>query len=398
MTLLTPFILVAIIGLPIILSGIQFDDDKKIVVIDQTGLYSSQKLDSFEGYTFEYIDAPKSSSSKEEGTFGVLQITADLTQNPRAISIFSEKQVPANLVNYLDYHFSELVKQQQLDALSHTQNIDKETLDQVQLVLSNKIKVTSIKLDEDGKEQETSAQLVTFVAMGFTILLYMFVATYGAMVMQGVIEEKSNRIVEVMISSVRPFDLMMGKIIGIGLVGLTQMLIWGIIMGGAVSVLQGLFGQSDGSSIQESLIYAQNINWAQLIASFVIYFIGGYLIYASTFAMFGSTVDNPQDAQQFVFPVTMLLLFALYAGIYSTSNPDGPLSVWTSIIPFTSPVVMVNRIAFGVSTGELILSIVLLITTSILMVYLAARIYRVGIFMYGKKSSLKEISKWVFYK
>lgn len=399
MTLLTPFIFVAIIGLPVLLAGIQSGESKKIVIIDQTGLYSNQKIEDFDGYSFEYIkESGTPTENRNEGTFGILQITSDLTENPKAVSIFSEKQVPANLINYLNNHFSETLKDQQLESLAHSQNIDRKTLDQVQVILANKIEVASIKWSEDGQEQETSAHFVTIIATAFSLLLYMFVATYGAMVMQGVIEEKSNRIVEVMISSVRPFDLMMGKIIGIGLVGLTQILLWGVIMGSAFLAMQTIFGQGGDSSIQESLIYAQNVNWGQLIASFIIYFVGGYLVYASTFAMFGSAVDNPQDAQQFILPVTLLLLFALYAGIYSTSNPDGPLAVWTSIIPFTSPVVMVNRVAFGVGTGELILSISLLLVTAILMVYIAARIYRVGIFMYGKKPSMKEISKWLFYK
>lgn len=398
LTLLTPFIFVGIFAFPLLLSGIQSDEAKKIIVIDQTGLYDNLKLENFEGYEFESIGSGTAVDNRNSETFAVLQITDNLTKNPKAVTIFSEKQTPTNLLNYLDYYFSEVVKNQQLTTLSDTQNIHKETLNQVQVILASKIKVTNIKWTDDGKEQETSSQFVSIVAMVFSLLLYTFVATYGAMVMQGIIEEKSNRIVEVMISSVRPFDLMMGKIIGIGLVGLTQMLIWGIIMGTGVSVMQSMLGQNEGSTIQEMLFFAGNVNWAQLVSSFLIYFIGGYLIYASTFAMFGSTVDNPQDAQQFVFPVTLLLMFALYAGIYSTSNPDVPLAVWTSIIPFTSPVVMINRVAFGVSTGELILSMSLLIATSILMIYLAARIYRIGIFMYGKKPSIKEISKWLFYK
>lgn len=399
MTLLTPFIMLAIIGLPLILAEIS-GESKQIVIIDQTGLYSSLEIEEYDGYTFKQIEeSDKPERSEDNGVFAVLQISSNLSENPRGVSIFSEKQIPNGLMNHLDNIFSELVKEQRLENLSNSQNIDKETLNQVQVILASQIKVSSYKWSDDGEEQETSSHFVTFVALGFTFLLYIFVSTYGGMVMQAVVEEKSNRIVEVMISTIKPFDLMLGKIIGIGLVGLTQMLIWGLIMLVAIPIMQSIGNQSpEMGEMQETLGYIQNVNWGQLISSFMIYFIGGYLIYASIFAMFGSTVDNPQDAQQFVLPVSLLLLFALYAGMYSTSNPDGPLAVWTSIIPFTSPIVMVNRIAFGVSTSELITSMVLLIATAILMIYLAGRIYRVGIFMYGKKPSLKEIGKWFFYK
>lgn len=399
MTIFMPFLFAVLAFAPMFLADIKESDNKRIVVIDQTGLYSSQ-LKDFENYTFEVVAEENAPASKPQAdVFAILQITDNLSQNPKAVSIYSEKQAPAPLIRYLDSFFSETVKEDKLAQLSKSANVDKQTLQEIQQILtSNKIAINSIKWDKDGNETKTSAEVAAVIAIVFSLLVYMFVTTYGAMVMHGVIEEKSNRIVEVMISSIRPFDLMMGKIVGIGLVGLTQILIWGLILSIVMPILQIAIGQDASGGMLESVALIQNINWTELILSFFAYFVGGYLIYASIFAMFGSTVDNPQDSQQFMLPVTLLLVFALYAGMYSVNNPDGPLAFWTSMIPFTSPVVMVVRVAFGVPIEELITSICILFITAILCIKMAAKIYRVGILMYGKKTSFKEIYKWMLYK
>jgi ABC-2 type transport system permease protein len=243
----------------------------------------------------------------------------------------------------------------------------------------------------------------------------MFVLLYGAMVMQGVMEEKTNRIVEVMVSSVKPFDLMMGKIIGIGLVGLTQMFIWGILIAAILSGSMMFFGSASstmdivatGSNMPQmpmdnevAVIIQQvlnTINFSEIGACFVLYFIGGYLLYASLFAAIGSALDQPEDSQQFMVPITMLMVFSLYAGIYSMENPDGPLAMWCSMIPFTSPIVMMVRLPFDIPLWQLIISLLLLFATAIFIVWISARIYRVGILMYGKKPSIKEMIKWLKY-
>jgi ABC-2 type transport system permease protein len=246
----------------------------------------------------------------------------------------------------------------------------------------------------------------------------MFIMMYGAMVMQGVMEEKTNRIIEVMISSVRPFDLMMGKIIGIGFVGLTQVFLWGIITTILVSVGGFMFsGGVDVASLQagpqmgmmdanalasssgnEIMGIINSINIAEIGISFIIYFIGGYMLYASIFAAIGSAVDSQEDTQQFMAPVTIFMIFALYAGIYSMENPDGPLAFWCSMVPFTSPIVMMVRIPFEIPLWEKLLSVSLLYASAIGIVWLSAKIYRVGILMYGKKPSIKEMVKWIKYK
>ena len=248
----------------------------------------------------------------------------------------------------------------------------------------------------------------------------MFIIMYGGMVMQGVMEEKTNRIIEVMISSVKPFDLMMGKIIGIGFVGLTQVFLWGILttvlvsgslfyFGGNTSpedmmtaqmTAQGINDVAAGSSdisiqVQEII---NSINFGMIGTCFVLYFIGGYLLYAALFAAIGSALEQQEDTQQFMTPIMLLMAFSLYAGIYSMNNPDGPLAFWCSMIPFTSPIVMMVRLPFDIPVWELALSFALLFATAILIIWFSAKIYRVGILMYGKKPSIKEMIKWVKYK
>ena len=244
---------------------------------------------------------------------------------------------------------------------------------------------------------------------------------YGGMVMQSVMEEKTNRIVEVMISSVKPFDLMMGKIIAIGFVGLTQMFLWGILSTVLISGSLYLFG---GGVSSEELMAAQmavqsggelatgqtsemalqiqevlnSINLKAILSCFIVYFVGGYLLYASLYSAIGGSLDQQEDAQQFMTPMIILMVFALYAGMYSMDNPDGPLAFWCSLIPFTSPIVMMVRLPYDVPIWELVLSVVILYVTAIAITWVSARIYRVGILMYGKKPSLKEMLKWLRYK
>jgi ABC-2 type transport system permease protein len=259
--------------------------------------------------------------------------------------------------------------------------------------------------------------VATVIAFVLTFFIYMFVLMYGAMVMSGVQEEKTNRIVELMVSSVRPFDLMMGKIIGIAFVGLTQLFLWVIMiaclfitaqifLGGgldAVQAQQGAAMQTMGNAgqlegVNEMLKTLATINFVEIGVYFLLYFIGGYLLFASLFAAIGSAVNQPEDTQQFMMPITLFMAFSLYAGIYSIDNPDGPLAFWCSLIPFTSPIVMMVRLPFEVPFWEKLLSVAILFATSLCIVWISAKIYRVGILMYGKKPSLKEMIKWIKYR
>jgi ABC-2 type transport system permease protein len=254
----------------------------------------------------------------------------------------------------------------------------------------------TIRWDDSGKEVETSAEFAMAIGMVFTALIYMFIFVYGAMVMQGVMEEKTNRIVEIMVSSVKPFDLMMGKLIGIGLVGLTQFGLWGLLIAGVSLFGTTLFAGAGGSLEMIISLLASN-NVVELCLYFILFFIGGYLIYASLFAAIGAIVNSQEDTQQYMMPITVLILFAFYAGFYSAQNPDGPLAFWTSLIPFFSPIVMMTRLPYGIPWWQLVVSIVLLVITVILIIQLVAKIYRIGILMYGKKPTYAEIVKWLRY-
>jgi len=228
--------------------------------------------------------------------------------------------------------------------------------------------------------------------------------------MQAVLEEKKSRIVEVMVSSVKPVKLLIGKIIGIGLVGITQLAIWGVLLGFLFTGLSAFIGapvETTGMSasaemgdfdMQAALNSVMSVNWIEILVYFLLFFIGGYILYASIFAMFASAVNSEEDTSQFMMPVTLIIMFAFFAGFYSVSNPDGPLAFWASLIPFSSPIVMMVRIPFGIPLWEKILAVVLLYGTFILISVIAAKIYRVGILMYGKKPSIKEMIKWIKYK
>jgi ABC-2 type transport system permease protein len=279
-----------------------------------------------------------------------------------------------------------------------------------------RLEVENIKWDESGEEQRSEAFAAQMLGLLLSLLTYMFVLCYGAMIMNGVIEEKTNRIVEVIVSSCRPMELMLGKIVGVALVGLTQIAIWGVLVGGGLSLLglnaaataspEVAMMQSVGaeaaagavtpdSALAEVMAVVAGINWAQMLGCFLLYFVGGYLLYAALFAAFGSAVDQPSDASQFTMPIVMILIFALYAGMYSINNPDGPLAWWCSMIPFTSPIVMMIRLPYDVPAWEVALSLLLLFATAFATVYLSGRIYRTGILMYGKKIALKELLRWL---
>ena len=347
--------------------------------------------------------------------FAILTITDDLSKNPKAVSLTSEKQAPMDLQSYIEKTLSAKVTEQRLEGLSTSANVDKATISEVKKIVESKdnISLSTLKWSKSGSISETSTTVASIVGMVFTILIYMFIMVYGSMVMQAVMEEKRSRIVEVMISSVKPVNLLVGKIVAIGLVGLTQLFIWTIMIGLLMTAGGFAMGFSQGSmEIQTAQAAAMNgdfdpatimtmlssINWLEIFVNFIIYFIGGYVLYASIFAVIGSSVDNEQDTQQFMTPITLLLLFAFYAGFYSVNNPDGPLAFWCSFIPFTSPIVMMVRIPFGIPLWQNLLAIVILYGSFLLISMLAAKIYRVGILMYGKKPTIKEILKWVTYK
>ncbi|MDR0743105.1 MAG: ABC transporter permease [Tannerella sp.] len=409
-TLFAPVLFAALVFVPLWLSSIKSSDVYDVMVADRTGKYASLFKDT-DRFRFagtgnpSPVDELKESSS---GMFAILEITDDLLKNPKAVTLYSDKQIPQDLKREVNHILSPYLEKEKR-ASFNIPNLDE--------IIENSrvhIDIQTIKWGKDGTATESSSEISSVIGMIFTFIIYMFIMMYGAMVMQGVMEEKTNRIVEVMISSVRPFDLMMGKIIGIGWVGLTQVFIWCIltvILLAAGGLFLGSAGGYDLSAVQSGMSYnaaemssavsmtskLSSFNFIEIIIYFVLFFIGGYVSYASLFAAIGSAIDTPEDSQQFMTPMMIFLMFSVYAGLYSVNNPDGPLAFWCSLIPFTSPVVMMVRIPYEIPFWQILLSLVLLYTSAIFLVWMSAKIYRVGILMYGKKPSFKEIARWLKY-
>ncbi|WP_346701576.1 ABC transporter permease [Barnesiella sp. An22] len=425
MTILSPIIMVALVFAPIWLSKLSSDETRLIAIIDQTGLYKDIYHDTDE-YHYTYTQGTLSPDQMrvdgDESTmpYAYVIIKDNLLDNPQGMTIYSQKQITSSCELNIISQMEDYLKDEKL--LSYNIPDIKRIIDESDINLQ----VDTIRLEEDGAETQTSTEFVTIIGMVMTLVIYMFLMLYGGQVMSSVMQEKTNRIVEVMVSSVKPFELMIGKIVSIGLVGLTQLGIWIIFLVGIFLSAGAYFSFNGGvdpaqmsdmaamtttmngvdatqlsgdmgamAKVQQML---GSINITQLLVSFVFFFIGGYILYASLFAAIGSAVDNESDTQQFMVPITFIIIFALYAGIFSAENPDGPLAMWCSMIPFTSPIVMMVRIPFGVSTWELALSMVILYGSAIGLAWVAGRIYRVGILMYGKKPSYKEMIKWTRYK
>ncbi len=414
-TLLTPLLFGAMMFLPALI--VQFsgnDDINKVYVIDDTGMYAQLFKDS---KNYEFIPLTVNDSTTKEKSTALLQISGDLNQNPNAATFFSEKQQPPReLTAYINNTLSEAVKNRKIDEFTTSSEIDPLIVANLQQLLksNDKISVSTIRWDETGKETETMGEAASMIGMGLTLCMFFFIMMYGQSVVQSVVEEKTNRIIEVIISSVKPFDLMMGKIIGVGLVGLLQLLIWVLIGGALIFGVQMYFGVStemvssmdtqqlaammNGYDSAEMLKEVFAINWIQVAICLIVYFIGGYLLFSSLYAMFGSAANDSQEAQQLMMPLSIILFVAFYTGFAAARNPEGAMAFWCSLIPFTSPVVMMVRAPYEIPLWEIGVSIVLLFVTAILMVKLAAKIYRVGILMYGKKVSFAEMVKWLNYK
>lgn len=416
MTILSPILLVLICCIPALIAIFNTADMRNVTIADQTGLYRNV-FENTDEYTFTYLGEETSVEQmrQDEEPYAYVVITDNLQSNPSAMSIYSHKQTTTGFESLVKDRMEEYLREEKLASF------DIPNLQQIIDESNIQLQVSSIRLDEEG-ETQTSAGFATFVGMASTLIIYMFLFMYGGMVMTSVMQEKTNRIVEVMVSSVKPFELMLGKIISVGLVGLTQIGIWvlfivGLSIGASVIFGIPLLTGNEAEQLTQSMnatAMAGNtnmtpeiadmvqtlsgINFTQILVCLILYFIGGYVLYASLFAAIGSAVDNESDTNQFMVPITIIILFAFYVGIFSAENPEGGMAWWCSMIPFTSPIVMMVRIPFGVSIWEIASSLILLFGSAIGMTWVAGRIYRVGILMYGKKISYKELFKWLKYK
>lgn len=409
LTITMPFIMAALVFVPLWLSSIENDEQQKVAVIDPTGVYA-KALKASKSFAFSAQPVITEEMRSEDSPYdAVVAISGDLVKNNGKVTIYSHKEIPGNLLDYIQSKLNETVQKQKLEATGIA-GLDK-IIDDVQ----RDVKMKTVKWSKEGDEQASSTYVAIIVGGIFTLLIYIFVITYGGMVMQSVIEEKTNRIIELLVSSVKPFQLMMGKIIGVMLVGIAQMALWGVMLSIIMTVASVGFGVSQAQSIaagqpmpsptmnmsqdtQELLTAIVNLPYAEIGLMFIIMFVGGYLLYSSFFAATGASINEQEDANQFVVPITMITLFGLYAAMYSIENTDGPLAFWASLFPLTSPIVMMIRIPFGVPLWQELLSIALLYASAFLMIWIGGKIYRVGILMYGKKPSIKEIIKWMRYK
>lgn len=430
MTILAPIFMAAIIILPTIFMMSDKDKDfKKIAVIEDGADLFRNVIPNTSDAEYVYLENANinelKSTFEEKGYYGILYISPELVNIPNAIQLISKKTPPMGLIDHISSSLEKEIEKQKLLAY----NI--QDLDNIIKNINTEISVQTIKIDDAGQVKETSTGIAMALAYIGGILMYMLVFIFGSQVMRGVIEEKTSRIVEVIVSSVKPVQLMMGKIIGIALVGLTQFLIWVILSIGVVAFVRGtVLKKNDLTQItqtlpldimtenQSAVVSAQvssaeispelaefskifesaiNQDWLLIILSFIFYFITGYLLYASVFAAIGSAVDNETETQQFMMPVTIPIIVGLMVAVGTMQNPESSLSFWCSLIPLTSPIVMMARIPFGVPAWQLALSMGLMVITFLAFVWMAAKVYRTGILMYGKKTSWKEIWKWLKY-
>ena len=396
MTLLGPLLMLLVMFLPIYLTN-QTQTERTVAISEQDfDLFN--KLENTDYVKF--VVTPVSIFSDLKLNFDDELYYALLEKKENEIILSSNKQVSLSVSNEIKSQLEQKIEQKKLVELG----IDMRLLKQAKttVVVSNQI------ISEDGRGQKSKTELSMAIGFISGLLIYIFIFMYGTMVMRSIIEEKTNRIVEVIISSVKPFKLMMGKIIGVSLIGLTQFILWICLTSILFFIVQAYFGniaeiessqEIEMQSIMlEGLMYLNNINLVEILLAFLFYFLGGYLMYGSLFAAVGSAVDAEADSQQFILPVTIPLILSFILIQPIMENPDSSLAFWMSIIPLTSPIVMMVRIPFGVADWELLLSILVLVGSFILSTKLAAKIYRTGILMYGKKINYKELLKWLRYK
>ena len=394
-TLLIPFLFVAIGAVPVLISEWNNSGSAEAVtVIDETGRLAGVIPDT---ESFRFIPLKGEAGSTDvKGFFdqagdsmsALVVIPANVLDSAK-VNIYSKSTVNMALVSHVTESLNDTLTAVKIASMG-VPNLDKMVKEaQVD------IDVNSVKLSDDGTESEASTTAAMVLGMVLAFITYMFVLTYGAMIMNSVIEEKTNRIVEVIVSSCKPFQLMMGKIIGVALVGLTQFLIWAILISVAVGGLGISLANDPMSDLAVVFNAIQSVNLVSIFTCFVVYFLGGYLLYASLFAGFGSAVDQASDASQFTSPIIIVMVVALYAGIGCMENPNGSMAMWCSMIPFTSPIVMMVRLPYDVPFWQIAVSVALLYGTAFALVWVSSRIYRIGILRYGKKFTFKEIMGWV---
>ena len=413
-TLLTPLAFALFFGVVGVIFSYESGETMRIAIIDKDDIFKKRIADEnnlifkFENRNLETLRADFENSNYN----GIIVIPSlkNITYKNYTVAYYSDNQLGLDIRSNIERKISNKIRDYKIEELK----LDKEELE----YLKTSVTLNLEPISESGEDESPAAGIVA-AGIGFImgIIMYMTVFIYGMMVMRSVMEEKTSRIVEVMISSVRPFQLMMGKIIGVGAVGLTQVAIWGILIPALYFLVMLLFDfdpeQMNAAAqagqevdieevegmVAQAIAEISNINWWAIVPLFIFYFLGGYFLYASMFAAVGSAMgDDLGEGQALTIPITLPVLMAFYIMFVAVRAPQSSLAVWSSIFPLFSPIVMPSRLAFSPPIWEIILSVVVLGAASVFFVWLSGRIYRVGIFMYGKKVSFKELGKWLFYK
>lgn len=420
LTLLVPFIFAAFTILPAWLAMQDDEEQRTIGVYDATNVFLGRLEDSeytkFQFIPEEVYEAAKQ-NIKTSDYYAILFIPSNILSTNHA-QLLSSKQVTFDIKNMIGNKLESLIEADKKETVIKESGIP--DLEEKLASTRTRINLQTLKIGEKGEAVKSSTEIAMAVGYAAGFIIYMFVFLYGTMVMRGVMEEKSSRIVEVIISSVKPTQLMFGKIVGIGLVGLTQLVFWFILGGLIVTGLQtfldpgqalqqsqGMMGagqqlqasaQAQDNAVLNIIDMLGNLNLPLILGSFLFYFLGGFLLYSSLMGAVGSAVDHEEEAQQMMLPVTIPLVFSIIILFPVVKNPEGALAFWASMVPLTSPIIMMVRIPFGVSMWELGLSMVILLLSVYGVIWVAGKIYRTGILMYGKKVNFKEIVKWLFYK
>jgi ABC-2 type transport system permease protein len=421
LTILMPVLMSALMILPAYFASMDDEQTRTVAVYDGSSALLG-RLENSEFTKFRFIPKEEYQITKNDlksSKYYALLVIAPNFLTTKTVQLISESNIPWDLKSQIQEKIQTVIEKDKMAEVVRQTAIP--DLEQKIAATKTHINLDTIKLGEGGEAKKSSTEIGMVLGYVFGFMIYMFIFIYGTMVMQGVMEEKQSRIVEVIISSVKPFQLMMGKIVGIAFVGLTQFALWVILGFAILSVsksfypgaahtqqLQNVMAQNQDAEqqaalpqmdkMQEIFSMVDTINFPLIIGCFIFFFIGGYLLYSSMFAAVGSAIDAQEDAQQFMLPITLPIILSIMVMMSAIKNPEGPIAFWFSMIPFTSPIVMMARIPFGVPTWQLLLSMFLLVATFIGMVWVAGKIYRTGILMYGKKPSWKEIGKWLTYK
>lgn len=390
-----PLFMIAMMVVPVAVAMLSTPDSMNIAVVDQSGVVAPALRNEGE---MSFVNNPQLTiaEAKADETYdGVLVIGNDIVQNPAAVTLYTRGASSMLSESVITSQLNKIIQDIRLEAY----NIPE--LPKIMQDVQVDVSMTTFRLDDD---QETETSSVTSYAIGMimSLMLYMFIMLYGQMVMTSIIEEKNNRVLEIVVSSVKPSALMMGKICGIGLVALTQILIWaGLLIAASAWIIPGIAAGSMSADAEVAGLVAQLGNTAYVASIFayiVAFLVGGYLFYSAIYAAIGSAVDNVQDASQLQTIAIVPIILAMVLSMSVISDPNSQMAFWASIIPFTSPVVMMARIPFGIPGWEIALSLVLLYASFFGMIWFSAKVYRVGIFMYGKKPTLGELVRWARYK